>query len=148
MEIQEDFRRLLALFNAHKVEYLVVGGYALAFHGAPRVTGDLDLFVQADPPNAERILAALSEFDFGSMQLTRADFTMPDNVVQLGEPPVQIDIMTGLTGVAWEKAKAGRVRSQYGDVPIQLIGKEEFVANKKAMGRHRDLADLEAIDVA
>ena len=145
METQGEFERLLALFNAHKVEYVVVGGYALAFYGAPRVTGDLDLLVKPERRNAQRILAALDEFDFASMQLTRADFTMPDNVVQLGEPPVQIDIMTTLTGVSWEHAAAGKVRSRYGRTPIHVISRDDFIANKKALGRRRDLADLEAI---
>ena len=145
METQGEFERLLALFNAHRVEYVVVGGYALAFHGAPRVTGDLDVLVKPDRQNAGRILAALNEFDFASMQLTLADFTMPENVVQLGEPPVQIDIMTTLTGVSWEHAAAGRVDSQYGRTPIYIISRDDFIANKRALGRQRDLADLEAI---
>jgi hypothetical protein len=145
METQGEFEKLLALFNAHKVEYVVVGGYALAFHGAPRVTGDLDLLVKPERRNAERILAALDEFDFASMQLTRADFMMPDNVVQLGEPPVQVDIMTTLTGVSWENAAAGKVPSRYGRTPIHIISRDDLVANKKALGRKRDLADLEAI---
>ena len=145
METQKDFEKLLALFNEHEVEYVVVGGYALAFHGVPRVTGDLDLLVKADHENAGRILAALDEFDFASMQLTRADFAMPGNVVELGEPPVQIDIMTGLTGLSWEEVAAGKVRSDYGQTPVCIIGKECLVANKRALGRQRDLADLEAI---
>ena len=145
METQKDFEKLLALFNAHEVEYVVVGGYALAFHGVPRVTGDLDLLVKADHENAGRILAALDEFDFASMQLTRADFAMPGNVVELGEPPVQIDIMTGLTGLSWEEVATGKVRSDYGQTPIYVIGRDSLVANKRALGRQRDLADLEAI---
>jgi hypothetical protein len=145
METQEEFERLLALFNAHKVEYVVVGGYALAFHGAPRLTGDLDLLVKPDRQNARRILAALDEFDFASMQLTLADFTMPEKVVQLGEPPMQVDMMTTLTGVSWENAAAGKVRGKYGRTPIHVISRDDFVANKKALGRQRDLADLEAI---
>ena len=145
METQEDFEKLLALFNAHEVEYVVVGGYALAFHGVPRVTGDLDLLVKPDHENAGRILAALDEFDFASMQLTRADFAMPGKVVELGEPPVQIDIMTGLTGLSWEEVATGKVRTEYGRTPVYIIGRESLVANKRAMGRQRDLADLEAI---
>jgi hypothetical protein len=145
METQREFEKLLALFNAHKVEYVVVGGYALAFHGAPRVTGALDLLVKPERPNAERILAALDEFDFASMQLTRADFMMPNNLVQLGEPPVQVDIMTTLTGVSWEHAAAGKVPTQYGATPIYVVSRDDFIANKRALGRKRDLADLEAI---
>ena len=145
METQKDFEKLLALFNAHKVEYVVVGGYALAFHGVPRVTGALDLLVKPDHENAGRILAALDEFDFASMQLTHADFVMPGKVVELGEPPVQIDIMTGLTGLSWEEVATGKVRTEYGRTPVCIIGRESLVTNKKALGRQRDLADLEAI---
>jgi len=145
METQKDFEKLLALFNAHDVEYVVVGGYALAFHGVPRVTGALDLLVKPDHENAGRILAALDEFDFSSMQLTHADFVMPGNVVEMGEPPVQVDLMTGLTGLSWEDVATGKVRTEYGQTPVYIIGRESLVANKRALGRQRDLADLEAI---
>ncbi len=89
MEVQKDFRDLLELFNVHKVEYMIVGAYALAFHGAPRFTGDIDLFVRPSPENARRAMAALNDFGFGSVGLTAADFGMEDKVVQLGVPPVR-----------------------------------------------------------
>jgi hypothetical protein len=145
MEIPNDFRELLELFNAHKVEYLVVGGYALAFHGAPRVTGDIDLFVRPVPENAERILKALGVFGFGSLSLTVDDFTQPGNVIQLGVPPVRIDLLTSVTGVPWEKADAGKVSGSYGDTAVSFIGREDFIANKKAVGRTRDAADIESL---
>lgn len=145
MEIQRDFKELLELFNAQNVEYLIVGGYALAFHGAPRFTGDIDLFVKPDADNAQRILAALSEFGFGSLDLSETDFTSGENVIQLGVPPVRIDIMTSLSGVGWEKAESGKVSGHYGDTEVHFIGREDFVTNKKALGRQRDLADLEAL---
>ena len=145
MEIQRDFKELLELFNAQNVEYLIVGGYALAFHGAPRFTGDIDLFVKPDQDNAQRILAALSEFGFGSLDLSETDFTSGDNVIQLGVPPVRIDIMTSLSGVAWEKAESGKVSGHYGDTQVYFIGREDFISNKKALGRKRDLADLETL---
>ncbi len=145
MEIQKDFKELLELFNAQKVEYIIVGGYALAFHGAPRFTGDIDLFVKPDADNAQRILAALSEFGFGSLDLSENDFTSDENVIQLGVHPVRIDIMTSLSGVEWEKAEAGKVSGRYGDTEVYFIGREDFITNKKALGRKRDLADLEAL---
>ena len=148
MEVQPDFRELLALFNAHNVEYLIVGGYALAFHGAPRFTGDLDILVRPDSANAQRILAALAEFGFVSLGLSTEDFVHPDQVVQLGVPPVRVDLITSLTGVSWEEAFAGRVAGQYGDIPVYYIGREQFIANKRATGRRRDLADLEALGEA
>ena len=146
MEIQKDFKELLELFNAHKVEYLVIGGYALAFHGAPRFTGDIDLLVKPDSENAKRILNALAEFGFGSLDLSEADFTSPQNVIQLGMPPVRIDIMTSVTGVSWEKAKTGKVPGSYGDTTVHFISKDDLIANKQALGRKKDLADLEALE--
>jgi len=98
MEAQQDFRDLLELFNAHKVEYMIVGAYALAFHGSPRYTGDIDIFVRPESINAQRIMAALDEYGFGSVGLTVSDFESPDKVVQLGVPPVRVNIITLITG--------------------------------------------------
>ena len=145
MEIPNDFKELLELFNNHKVEYLIVGGYALAFHGAPRVTGDIDLFVRPTDENAERILAALDAFGFGSLNLSKRDFTTPGMVVQLGVPPMRVDLITRVSGVPWEQADAGKVAGSYGDVPVHFIGRRDFIANKKATGRKKDLADVEAL---
>jgi len=146
MEIPNDFRELLELFNKHKVEYLIVGGYALAFHGAPRVTGDIDLFVRPKADNAARILAALKEFGFGSLDLSVDELTKPGMVVQLGVPPVRVDIITRVSGVTWEKADASKVPGRYGDIPVHFISRDDFIANKKATGRLKDAADLEALD--
>jgi hypothetical protein len=143
MEIQPDFKDLLELFNAHKVEYLIVGGYALAFHGAPRYTGDIDILVRPTEGNAIRILKALDEFGFGSVGLTKDDFQDPDKVVQLGMPPVRVDIMTSVTGVPLNDVFAGEVDGNYGDVPVKYIGRDQFIANKRTTGRKKDLADLE-----
>ena len=148
METQPDFRELLALFNAHHVEYLIVGGYALAFHGAPRFTGDLDIFVKPDAVNAQRILTALAAFGFASVGLTSSDFERSDQVVQLGVPPVRIDLITSITGVAWDEAWAGRIAGRYGDIPVHYIGREQFVANKRATGRTKDVVDLEMLGEA
>jgi len=146
MEIQRDFKELLELFNAHNVEYLIVGGYALAFHGAPRFTGDIDLFVKPEAENAKRILVALAEFGLGSLDLSETDFTSVDNVIQLGVPPVRVDIMTSITAVDWQQAESGKVEGNYGDTQVYFIGKDDFVSNKRALGRKRDLADLEALE--
>ncbi len=145
MEVQPDFRELLALFNKHGVEYLIVGGYALAFHGAPRFTGDIDLFVRPDVQNASRVVGALSEFGFGSLGLTTSDFTAAEKIIQLGRPPVRVDLLTSLTGVSWEQAAASRVHGSYGDISVHFIGRNQFIANKRATGRRKDLADIEAL---
>jgi hypothetical protein len=145
MEPYKDFKELLELFNAKGVEYVVVGGYALAFHGAPRYTGDLDLYVHPTPENGDRIVAALADFGFASLGLKRDDFVEPDRVVQLGVPPVRVDMVTSVDGVSWEEAWAGRIPGQYGGVPVPYLGRHEFVRNKRAAGRQKDLADLEAL---
>jgi hypothetical protein len=145
MEVQPDFKELLALFNEHRVSYVIVGGYALALHGAPRFTGDLDIYVKPDRDNARRIVAALDAFGFASLGLKATDFEQPDQVVQLGFAPVRIDLITSITGVSWDEAVVGRVSSTYGDVPVYYIGREQLVSNKRATGRKRDLADLEAL---
>ncbi len=145
MEIHTDFKELLELFNKHKVEYLIVGGYALAFHGAPRFTGDIDLLVRPVSENAGRILAALDEFGFGSLDLSEDDFTTPGKVIQLGVPPIRIDIITRISGVSWEKANLDKVLGQYGQTPVFFISREDFITNKKATGRKKDAADIEAL---
>jgi hypothetical protein len=145
MEVQPDFKDLLALFNARQVEYIIVGGYALAFHGAPRFTGDIDIYVKPDTANAGRIMKALEDFGFGSVGLKAHDFELSDKVIQLGVPPVRVDIMTSISGVSWEEALSGCVADKYGDVPVRYIGLNEFIKNRRATGRKKDLADLEAL---
>jgi hypothetical protein len=145
MEVQPDFRDLLELLNKHQVEFLLVGGYALAFHGAPRYTGDMDIFIHVSSQNAARIMAALKEFGFGSVGLTADDFMKENIIVQLGVPPVRVDIVTSLTGISWEHAYSNREQGKYGDVSVFYIGRNQFISNKKATGRKKDLADLEAL---
>ena len=145
METQPDFKELLELFNAHSVNYVIVGAYALAFHGAPRYTGDLDIFVQPTVGNAASVMAALRDFGFGKVGITEADFTKPDIVVQLGYPPVRVDLMTSITGVTWEAVDRGAVAGEYGNVHVRYIGKDEYKINKRQLGRKKDLADVEAL---
>ncbi len=145
MEVQQDFKELLELFNAHNVVYVIIGGYALAFHGAPRYTGDIDLLVKPDQENAQKVIDALKDFGFAVLGLSTDDFSAPEKVVQLGVPPVRIDIVTSISGLAWEQIASNRVNGVYGDVPVYYIGKREFVANKKTVSRHKDLADIEAL---
>jgi hypothetical protein len=145
MEVQKDFKEFLALLNAHKVDFMIVGGYALAYHGAPRYTGDMDVFVKPDRKNAQRIIEVLKEFGFSSLELSFDDFQKEDNVIQLGLPPVRIDILTSISGVTWEQAFSTKEPGFYGTLAVNYIGKKQFVANKKAIGRAKDLADIEAL---
>jgi hypothetical protein len=146
MEVQSDFKELLELFNKNGVEYLIVGAYALAMHGAPRYTGDIDILVEPTTINAERILAALNEFGFASLDLAVDDFNAPGKIVQLGVLPVRVDIITSITGVSWQDAYSNRVEGEYGDIRVYYLGRNQLIANKKALGRKKDLADLEALD--
>ena len=145
MELQKDFKELLELFNKHKVEYVIVGAYALAFHGCPRYTGDIDILVKPDPGNAERILKAIKDFGFESLNLTVEDLSSQEKVIQLGVPPIRIDILTSITGVTWKQVSANRAVGKYGNVTVYFIGKNELITNKKSIGRHKDLADIESI---
>ncbi len=145
MEAHSDFRDLLELFNEHEVRYVVVGGYALAFHGAPRYTRDMDLLVKPDSANARRVLAAIADFGFTSHGLTESDLDRPDQIIQFGYPPVRIDIITSLSGVPWDEAWEGRQEGHVAGVPVQFIGREAYVKNKRASGRLKDLAELEAL---
>lgn len=145
MDVQSDFKDLLELFNKHDVKYLIVGGYALAFLGAPRMTGDMDLFVEASQSNAQKIMDALDEFGFGKVGLSVNDFIQPEKVIQLGVPPVRVDIITTLSGVSWEEAYGSREQGQYGEVPVFYINKKLFLSNKRAIGRKKDEADIESL---
>ena len=145
METQEDFKELCALFNAHDVAYLIVGGYALAHHGSPRYTGDMDILIRPDVENARRILAAVAEFGFASLGLQIEDFSTEGRVAQFGVPPVRVDILTSITGVSWEEAFSSKESGTYGGIPVHYIGREHFIRNKRAIGRRKDLADIEAL---
>jgi hypothetical protein len=145
MEIQPDFKDLLELFNEHQVDYMIVGAYALAFYGAPRYTGDMDIYIKPDVKNAQLVYQVLVDFGFGSLGLTVSDFSSPDQVIQLGYPPVRIDLITSLTGVSWDEAYSGREKGWYGDTPVYYIGRIQFIQNKRAIGRNKDLADLELL---
>ena len=144
--IPNDFKELLRLLNSHKVEYIIVGAYALALHGSPRFTGDLDIYVKPDIPNASHILAALGEFGFGSLELQEKDFAEPHRVIQLGMPPVRIDLLTSLTGISWEDAIEDKLEGELGGVPVLYLGKTQYIRNKKALGRQKDLADAEILE--
>ena len=146
MEIYQDFKELFESFKEHDVEFVLVGGYALAFHGVPRYTGDIDVLVNPTPANAEKILIALSDFGFANLDLAAEDFCAPDRVVQLGMPPVRIDILTSLTGVGWDEAIGSAEAGDFGDIQIPVIGKQALINNKKATGRTQDLADVEALE--
>jgi len=141
-ELHDDWREFLRLLIAHRVKFLVVGAHALAAHGRPRFTGDLDVFVEPSVPNARRILAALDEFGFGAVNVTVDDLTSPTRVIQLGQPPVRIDLLPGISGVSFDRAWRGRMRGVVAGLRVNFIGRAEYLANKRAADRPKDRADL------
>src|SRR5579875_724766 len=145
MQIPEDWRAFIELLNSNGVEYLVVGAVALAYHGFPRCTGDLDILVGNAPANSLRLEATLDGFGFASSGLKAADFAGSYRVIQLGFDHNRIDLLTSLTGVPFEKAWAGRVQGEMGGVRTNFIGRAELILNKRATARTQDRADLEAL---
>jgi hypothetical protein len=125
MKLPQDFKEFLELFNAKHVEYMIVGSYALAYYGAPRYTGDIDVFVRRTEVNAKRIIEALNEFGFIFPNLTWEDFCKDDTVVQLGVPPVRIDIITFLSGMSWDVAVLHQISDEIDSIPVSVIGIED-----------------------
>jgi hypothetical protein len=143
--MNQDFIDLLRAFIAADVRFLIVGAYALALHGRPRATGDLDVWVEPTMENAERVMRALTEFGAPMTAIDRDDFTRPGVVYQIGVVPGRIDILTELTGLTFAEAWPGRMRRPFGEVEVDFIGREAFVRNKRAIGRPRDLGDIEGL---
>jgi hypothetical protein len=141
-----DFVDLLRAFIAADVRFLVVGAYALALHGRPRATGDLDIWVDATSDNAARVMRALAVFGAPLQDVTEADFAAPGVTYQIGVAPGRIDILTELTGLSFVDAWPGRIRGPFGDIEVDFIGLEAFVRNKRATGRTKDLADIEGLE--
>jgi len=141
--INKDFKQFIELLNKNNVRYLVVDGYALAFHGFPRYTKDIDFWVWVNQENARNLVKTLEEFGFSSLDLKEDDFLSPGYVVQLGQPPGRIDLLTSVTGLDFEECYETRVNIEIQGSKIDFIDLESFKKNKKAVGRHQDLADLE-----
>ena len=144
--MNQDFIDLLNACAAADVRFLVVGAYALAIHGRPRATGDLDLWVEPSPDNARRIMKALAAFGAPLAQVSERDFETPGVVYQIGVAPGRVDILTNLSGLTFDEAWAGRVRHPFGGVEVDFIGRDAFVKNKRATGRPRDLADIDGLE--
>lgn len=143
--MNQDFVDLLRAFAAADVRFLIVGAYALALHGRPRATGDLDVWVEASADNGARIVRALAEFGAPLDDVSEADFAREGIVYQIGLPPGRIDILTQLTGLAFADAWTSRVRGPFGEVDVDYIGLDAFIRNKKATGRAKDLGDIEGL---
>ena len=144
-KLNQDFREFIGLLEKHAVEYLIVGGYAVAFHGFPRYTGDIDFFVAVSESNATRRLAVFEEFGFGSIGIEKADFQQPDFVVEIGREPRKIQVLTGIDGVTFEECRQHGITETYGGMSLNFIGMDELLRNKQAAARAKDLIDVHAL---
>ena len=146
MPVNPDFRDLFSAFNAEGVRYLLVGGYAVAFHAEPRFTRDLDLWIDASRANGELVYAALRAFGAPLGKTTAADLAVPEQVLQIGVAPNRVDIVTSIDGVTFEAAWPNRVETEYGDQHIWVIGRADLIANKRASGRPQDGLDIATLE--
>lgn len=145
MDLEEDLREFVELLNALNVRYIVVGAFAVAYHGHPRFTGDIDLFIDRSRDNAQRIVEAIEKFGFGELNLSIDDFLQENQVIQLGISPVRIDLLTFLSGVSFQEAWATREQGEINGLKVSFISKEMLKRNKAASGRSQDMADLEQL---
>ena len=145
MNLAPDFEEFIASLTAHGVEFLIVGAYALALHGAPRFTGDLDVFVRPTAENAGRLLASVRSFGFPVEDLRPEDLAGGDRMLQMGVEPVQIHVMSAISGVTWEEAWQDRAVGPLGHQQVAFLGRETFVRNKRSAARPKDLADIDAL---
>lgn len=142
LPLPPDFKEFLKLLNSEQIEYLVVGGYAVGFHGYPRPTGDLDVWIPVNPGTPAKLVAALDRFGFAAAGATEALFRTPGRVVRMGVPPVRIELLTSISGVDFASCYTRRVDAVLDGVPVAVIGRDDLIANKLAAGRDRDRDDV------
>ncbi|NNJ25882.1 hypothetical protein [Alienimonas chondri] len=141
-----DFQEFLSACNAAGVEYLLIGGYAVTYHGYPRYTADMDVWVRSDPANAARVVDALDRFGFADAGATADMFLKPDQIVCLGVEPLRLELFTTIPGVEFEDCWASRVVQEYDDLSVPIISRDDLLKNKAASGRPKDLIDVEALE--
>ncbi len=145
MKTEKDYEEFLELLNRHSVRYCIIGAFAVAFHARPRYTKDIDILVEATSENAKKILAALNEFGFGSLNLTAEDFSTEGNIIQLGYEPVRIDIITSIKGLDFDDVWQNKVLGLYGEHIVNYIDRQNLIRAKKLSDRTQDRADLELL---
>jgi hypothetical protein len=141
--LPDDFKEFLRLLTLHQVEYMMIGGYAVSFHGYPRATMDLDIWVGMTPENADRLQQVLIDFGFAVPALNKNLFLVQDKIIRMGTPPLRIEILTTISGVFFEDCFPNRIQGVVDGVPTNLISLQDLKTNKRASGRHKDLSDLE-----
>ena len=143
IELPLDFKEFLKLLNAHGVRYLLIGGYAVGYHGYPRATGDMDIWIAVSEDNAERVVAVLRDFGFNTPNLSIELFLQDHNIVRMGFAPLRIEVTTKISGVEFDECYTERIVDMFDDIEVSLISLRHLKVNKKASGRYKDLADLE-----
>ena len=143
--LNQDFKEFIQLLNNNQVKYLVIGGYAVAVHGHPRYTKDIDIWIEISEENAQKLITALTQFGFESLGLTSEDFQTPDQIIQLGYPPNRIDLITNPDGIDFQICYDSKIEVILNDVPVKFINLDNLKKNKLASGRLQDLADLEKL---
>ena len=140
-----DFKEFLKLLNEHDVRYLLIGGYAVGYHGYARATEDMDIWVAVQPENADKIVNVLKDFGFASPDLSAALFLQEGKIIRMGLPPIRLEITTSISGVVFEECYENRILDEIDGIEVSLIDLQNLKKNKKASGRAKDLADLEKL---
>lgn len=141
-----DFREFVQLLEKNEVAYIIVGGYAVGYHGYPRFTGDLDIWLKVSADNAAKIVAAINQFGMGSLGLTEADFLIHDNIIQIGFPPLRIDLLSDIDGVSFDECYINKVRANHDGFVYNIISYDDLIKNKKASNRGKDIGDIENLE--
>jgi len=146
MELNKNFKEFIELLNEHKVKYLVIGGYAVNFHGYPRYTKDIDFWFWTTEPNVEKLIEVIKDFGFGSLKFETADFMEPENIIQLGYEPYRIDLLVDVEGVDFEACYDRRTEAELDGVMVNFLSIQDLIEAKKKAGRLQDLADAEQLE--
>jgi predicted nucleotidyltransferase len=144
--LNQDFLEFIGLLESHEVDYLIIGGYAVALHGFPRFTGDIDFFVAVNPENAAKLIEVFKAFGFGEIGINQEDFLQPDFVVEIGREPRKIQVLTGIDGVTFSDCRSRRVEIELQGMNLKFIGKEDLIRNKKSSARSKDLIDIDELN--
>ena len=147
MKIHPDFSDFVEALRKNSVEFVIVGSFALAFHGYPRATGDIDFWIRPTEANSEALIKALIDFGFGGLEVSKEDI-LSGKIIQLGYPPVRIDLITVLEGLSAEEVWDSREKGKFGPHDVFYLGRKAYIRNKRATGRHKDLADLDLLGEA
>lgn len=146
MELPKDWKEFIELLNENEVEYLIVGALALAYYGIPRLTDDIDFWINPTPQNVEKLMKVFEKFGFGFVREKEKDFCLPNKILQLGNPPLRIDVMTSIDAVNFKNAWGQKQKCDFGNVWAWMISKEDYIRNKKSLSRPKDIADLYALE--